>query len=817
MEEEILKFFESNNMVYLNKIPNLTKEQINFIFDSNLLLRQDSSRIRMFFFRTSSETKIKMIEDDKMFSIIADFIKKNDFKNFDIDVNRAFLKRKKSLSPELHKSLLLEISKQDVVSNEVNIFLKKITSDVELIRKIEHKINKDSNFAANILKVKNELELILLEKFGILLRAKLVDEMVYLGNSNDIVISKNLILNIKSKYILKLMKLVSFQQVYEQNITSEQLVYLLIKLYQVFGYDNSVKILSNKFSNLTKASISRVAEFKFDQMRKSYRIANQNLFYSNELLKKAYNALKKENSTFFNCLSDNIELNQQFYQILKIQIATIEDSQDQKNLLEYLLKNFIETREMLCRSVYVNKYKNSKEIYLKEKRVIDYSFLYSQLSLIKDNINVDGNGNVIENREMNEFLLGNSKFDNDCIFRIILTKEISELENIFPIIVNNFSKIVKIVQDSKNSKEPLSMNSLSDLIGLSKTFVLSSKPNEQDLSLSIITKLIRSVKFCSLTQPEILKRARNLHQASRRKISSSIPFVHGKAGNIEYGVKKFQDPELLVIGIDAGNCLKIGAQGEELLKYAMLGKDCVILEFVSNNDNAKYFSVVLRNGNGIFLNGIDPEPESDERKIELLNAMKVCCEDIISKSYNDEKIEFAFVSDLHQKEFMKSTSLNKKDIDFYVPLEQGIYLDIGKEDIDMYELCSKKGKKLRQYQPQMEYLQERPPVYFYDVEKEGISQVVELLVNDIAFTSLENMKSNKNSIKYSSIQLADCKYIAGNKDWFVLVDINNNVKCCILDYDKRAIKEYGDMMKKLPMLVKNYTIRHNDKKLQKKM
>ncbi|MFV0249555.1 MAG: hypothetical protein ACK5HP_00740 [Bacilli bacterium] len=407
-------------------------------------------------------------------------------------------------------------------------------------------------------------------------------------------------------------------------------------------------------------------------------------------------------------------------------------------------------------------------------------------------INLDKSGSPTIDTLLEKFLLGNLKNNNDCLMRLIFNDLALGINNSIDNIINNF-EMLKTIIDSSNGK--LTLNSILDVIDISKTFLYELQPDEQDITLNSLVKIINSKKYCEGNEEEILFRAKQLHKEHRKKSKSSIPIVSGTFNKIDYKVMNFDDPNLIVSGIDAGNCFRIGGIGEDFLRYCLTSEHAVIINLKDNLNN-QYICPVIRNGNSIYGNGIDPEPKTIEEKENIVKALTECFKKIIKCSIPEEKIEFACLTDLHYKDYFYSNSYPLIKIDQHLAINGQFYSDYYKETINNYVLTSYESTpKPKYYIPKVQFFQKRNANYEYRTFEEGDKERIQLFINYINYSSIDckkisDFQKSENKRNYQSICAADYKYIIGNKDWFIAIDNCMNLLTCLLPYDSRARDEY---------------------------
>ncbi len=779
-------------------IRNMDEQSIKNLLSGNEDILLD--KIDLIILNVKEDEKLNILANDKFLKKLL-LTKPNRLNKqpFDYLSNnlKSFVLTKKDLIDEidnsLYKKLISKINDNDI--DEIWELSKSYKPDInEIIDYIKDTYNIDYNKAIllskqiinqnylRIYKFKNEYELDIYTKFGYTVEVDKIDSDIIINNC---AIPINLINNINVKHIKGLLNKAPSSN--DKNKTLE----IIIKLYCIFGYDNTAKILDNKFTNMNDNAITRAATDSFIDARRQYRLENQYLFYSNDLLEEAKQALKTNDVSFFEKIIDDIEKAPILFNQLK---AKIQGDEDKDNLIiSFYLKTMINERENNLKNDYIFRYCNSLiegGILNDEKISIDK--LYNKLGAIDiKNVILDNDGRPIINKDLNDFLLGNYKKDNDCILRLVFNNQALGLNDTISIVINNFSKIKRVI-DKSNSK--LSINSILDVIDVFKVLFYKLEPNEQDMTLVTISKLLKSTEYCTEPKEVIFERARKLHVDRRKKSYATIPSVQGVTKDlVSYKVMLFDDPSLITLGIDTGCCLKVGGKGEDFLNYCLKSNHAVVVRLKYKNKN--YMCPFIRNGNGLYGNGIDPKPDNDEITLKLLDALKDFGNSVINSSSGKEPIEFVTITDLHNKDFFDKTSNKKIKIDSYLPIDSEFYSDYHKKEITNYIIASKSEENTPMfYIPTIKYYQNRVDNYIYKVDNEIDKERISIQINSINYDLIDCMncsEKEKHSLKrkYVPINVDDYDYIVGNKDWFIAISELNIISGC-LPYDERAKLEY---------------------------
>ncbi len=663
------------------------------------------------------------------------------------------------------------------------------------------KINQGIINPAKLIKITNEKELFILTKFNLLTSVHPdMDEITF---TNGLVLSYELLSKINEKHINKLLQ--SLKR--KEKIENEKLLYTAVKLYTIFGFDNAQKIVDDKFTYMTESAIKRIADTHFKENRKQYRLLNQDNFYYYGLEDDTLNALENEEHHFFKkffSYENDSALTEIINELIE-KIKGLEDFGKRKIITEYMNQLIIK-REKNYQSCTLQR---TKERLLKKKSSpITNEKLFKLIEKVQIHPQLDKDGRVIVNEKLQKVLLGNLKKDNDCLLRLIINQEALGLNDTLYELINKFELFEFIIEQSRGN---LSFYSILDIMDIMKINLYHLSFSEQDITMTTLSKIIKSKEFCSESEESILKRIFFLHTERKKKVYSSIPSIRGVSNGIKYEIPNFDEEYLLTAGIDVGNCLKVGGKGEELLEYCLNSPHAVLLYIYDQND--LYISPIIRAGNGIFINGIDPEPP-EESKESILETVKEACKNICEKSKkekrnHDQNLEFAVITDLHYQQFMQDNPLEVFPLETYIPLDQAVYSDYNKANKKKYLLYKSETYKAPNYYLSDDcFYQNRKDNYQYDPTNRQDSEYIQTQINLIAYTSIDNLAKSKKETntlkrKFQPLTVENYQYIIGNKDWFIAIDHELKLTSYLLFYDKRAKEEYRNALSNIQVKIDN--------------
>ena len=688
---------------------------------------------------------------------------------------------------ELNKLLKkVEFSQFNSLFDDKNQLFNYITKkfgqiDIDILETYYTKINNKSLNPLKILKIHNYKEFILYTKFGVLIEVD--SDLSEITLKNGIVLPMNEILNCKSKYIVKLMELLKNKGL----ATEEELFISSLKLYYIFGFDNAKKIIEDKFSKMTDLAIERLNNFEFKDSRREFRSKNQQKFYHYQMIEDIINSFANGNDEVFKNLLyeptiENINALKQEFQL----ICSSYNGDELKTEIKKKIAEKITERE--------NLYKEENYVRLKNHNFENPILTAKDICELFKNVDIKkimeyDNQTMIS---LQEFLLGNTKANNDCLLRLIINRSALGLEENLATIINEFKYIAEII-----TKSDLSLNSILDVIDILKVKLYDLRPNEADIYLSSISRLVNAVEFKE-RDVNVVKETCNLHIKRKQKVSSSIPIVKGKTDYYTYEVAPFDAEYLLTAGLDAKNCFRISGLGEDFFRYCLTSRNAVIV-YLKDSKGNKHICPIVRSGNAISCNGIDPEV-SDEYKKQALDALSKCFCDMMNisceKESRNQQIEVGTITDLHMKEYFSKYKYPSYTLEETLPIDFSCYTDYNKRDTKHYILAkSKSYKNNKYYIPETQYYQKRDENYEYDMTEEFDYERISLIVNSIMYSAIDyldipNKEKNKKKRFYKLLDAKNFKYIIGNKDWFIAIDEQLNTIGTILPYDKRAMKDY---------------------------
>lgn len=652
-----------------------------------------------------------------------------------------------------------------------------------------------------VLKIGSEKELTLYTKFGLLINV--LDDFPEITLKNGVVLPYQEILYVKEGKVNKLIALLK-----EKGASSEEdLLEVSLKLYYIFGYDNARSIILDKFTNITPSAINRIIDFNFKDHRREYRTKHQERFYHYGMENEVLESLNNNDYAYFSKLlyeKDEQKILQLRHEFLEI-VSMYKDNKNLSEVLKTKLLELINERESKAKEEYAEDIKKRLSFNTNKKlSVKDLKELFKDVSLT--HLLSSYNQDIF--LRLREFLLGNLKDNNDCLLRLIINKEALGLNNLLGKLINQYDVIESIAKKNK-----LSLNSLLDVIDIVKTSFFSLKPNEQDIFLSTIANIISSKEYCiGKSEEEILKETCKLHVERKNKVYASIPTIEGESDNFYYSVAPFDAEYLLAAGVDAKNCFRISGKGEDFFRYCLTSNQAVIMYFTNKKTNRNYICPIIRSGNGIHCNGVDPKLKDDE-KDDFFKAFTKAMDEIIrvssTESIEGQKIEVATITNLHLEDYFLEKNYLKYQLETYIPIDYPCYTDYNKKDKENYIISkSDDYRENKYYVAEDRFYQARKEDYEFNIDKEYDKERLSLIVNSIAYSAIDyknipTSRKNKEKRTFKPIDVNTFKYIVGNKDWYVAIDDQYNILANLLPYDERAKKEYIKHLSQAPLLIED--------------
>ena len=605
------------------------------------------------------------------------------------------------------------------------------------------------------------------------------------------------------KELLKKVRVHDVNRIYRELANTNELndyekLILSLNAYSVLGLDNSLKLVRGKFSNITDRALDRSARLDFTDSRREYRIKHQDEFYGYQLFDKVKRCFKDEEYTYLENIFkiNHNEIDEYINEIYSMWKKN-EKHEEWDTFLAHIIKTTITRREKNLEKEHIEKFKKN---YLAKRThdvtIKDVFMCFRDIDL--SNISYNDKGKPIINPVLVTFLLGNEKVDNDCLIRLVLNGLAFGLNYTLANTINHFKALNDIIEKSKGK---MNINSLLDVIDASKVLLYELEPDEQDISLATIAKIQSSRQHCNEPVDVIIRKVKKLHHERKSKVAATIPFVRGISANgISYGILEYDDEKVLTAGIDTGSCFRVGARGEDFLRYCALDKNGAILSLTTKEGNY-YICPLIRNGNSVYGNGIDPEPKTEKETEELLTTIKECFSKMCLRSDKKEPIEIGVITDLHNKNYFEHETYEKFNSKEAFMLGEYCYTDYYKSTIQNYIIYKENNAETKYYNPNIVYSEPRQKSYTYISSVEQDKERINLLINSIGYTiykeELIKEKSRKKAFKtYKPFNVDDFKSINGAKDWFVGIKDNLTVESRCLPYDKRAkIEMYNALAK----------------------
>lgn len=791
---ELIVFFREGN----------SDDILEIISNKEYILNLEPYKLNLLFLNINDEYKKVLLSDfaifDKVMNIPLNRMKKSVIDLVSDDI-RYYIYNSENLIKSMAGKKILKMYLKKLSNEKLNNILNnnnlekvyqfdvmeyansKFMIDDYLKSLISNSINNKNFSSLALFNIKNEADLLIYVKFNILVSTTINDKQVLI---NDAILDYNFLKKVNRKHILSLLELLKTKN---KEVNNNMLFVGVIKLYMIYGLDNSKKIINDFFTYATSASLKRVSYELFKENRREFRLKNQKKFYYNNMELDFLKALENNDLSFFKnfCLNTSDEWITNFIISISTEIKELK-VRDKVRKIKEIIDKEIRKREDYYRKLDTSKY---YKYYQETSRIekISYLDIYNIFKNVDISYCLTKDGKIIVDDELNKFLLGNYKKDNDCLLRMVLNKHAFGLNSELYNIINNFHKIQQVV--SKNKE--LSLNSISDIIDISKVFLYKLKPNELDITLETLSKILNSRKYCIEESSIILERAMNLHIRRKRKIGCAINYIKGEYNDIKYRLVDFDSEDLLVSGIDSDSCFKIGGQGEELFEYCLVDSRGAV--FYLDYNNTRYILPSTINGNMLNINSIDPVIKDELEFTEIITAITKMAKEIVNDF--DNKIELVTVTDVHLNHLFDSSKYEAVFFSEYIPFNTCMYCDYNKKNVTNYVIYKKDENTVPKYFNNLDlFYQIRSAPYIILPHYEYDSERMNIRINSIAYSSIDYLNITeeekvREKYYYTNKDIADYIYIVGNKDWYIGIKKDNSLDKYLLPYDNRAIKEYN--------------------------
>lgn len=817
--EEILKLDIPS---YIKKLETLNNDEIKKIILSSEFLNASDSIIICTFNKTNNEIKDIFMSNNKLVSRLLKIstTQKSKFNIFDINIQRKIIEKTsaflnlneqeyfsilKSMNEKIYQEFIKKINEY-VYNNDVNtnnnliknikeIYINKNKEKIEkyLIKKFniteERKLN---NIALNFInrktnifelcRIETEKQLYIYNKYGLFINKNIAENVL----EKEYGITNEILEKLKKEHIIRIIN----ELKNKGDVDNSMLFITSIKLYSLFGLDNALKVINDKFTYTTESSINEAALFKFTSDRRAYRLSHPDEFYNYELIEKLKKSVQSNELNIVKKISSNSDTIyiKNLFKSLKENYTLYKNDNRLITYFNETIKKEILTREEKLKEIFIEDYIINN---LKKRNPVsceELFKLFGKYDLI--NTKFDQNNNVYMDENLKKFLLDNEKADrtNKALLRMVFNRQAGDYNNELINIINNYYKI-QIIKKTSNLK---AKNSMLDMLDIYKSFKYKLNYDELDIPLQTISKIMLSKKFRIVeSEEEVLNSFKKTYRESRKKVRSTIPKVKGETKyKYRYKILDKNDKELLTCGIETDCCFKPGGLGNEFYNYALTSIYADVIG-IWDLDNNFYICPIIRNGNGIYGNGIDPNNISKEKIPYIIDAIKKCYSDIIKKSSDEEKIEFCTLSNLHN--YIKG-GYNEIIIDKSPIIGKSFYCDILKNDIENYLIIGDYSKK-EEYIPKITFENVRSKKYVYSKDQSENKVLIEQKINEIEYRSIDFKKCSdieKQLMKenYNYINVDEYKYIVCNDDWYLALSDDLEIKSAVLPYDSRAKNEY---------------------------
>ena len=387
-------------------------------------------------------------------------------------------------------------------------------------------------------------------------------------------------------------------------------------------------------------------------------------------------------------------------------------------------------------------------------------------------------------------------------------------------LIDIFNRIDKIVEINKylnldiyNIEYLKLLYNLLKCSNLSDIFVLGP---------DIISSLVKKTSYTKhYTKEEIIHVAAQLALNMTKKEKSTIPYIKGKHNEYNYQTYDSFDEELLRSGNDTDSCLTPCGNDNDFLHYVALDENGFAIKITNSEGKFIGRAAGIRNGNIIFLNqlrtiydktisGHRGKCFSEEK--EIIDTLIDACNNIIEISQNNPqekvKIDYIFITQsflLESLEVDDDLSYNAKNrigkypIDIntsdwkkFITNNNLLYADeyfCFDTDYNSYDLISIASSN--KYDKLTIKLEEVEAVY----ERKRNKIIV---TNNIDFeiirklNKLRALDSYFNKLEFKPIEIEQDSLVIIGDNWYIIYN-NEIIDSCLLDHDKKAVKEFNEI------------------------
>ncbi len=519
-------------------------------------------------------------------------------------------------------------------------------------------------------------------------------------------------------------------------------------------------------------------------------------FKANSKLKKVIEKLKEIISKIGNEIYVDKTSNTYIYS-KNIDIYNIDE------IIEYRKYNEIITNLIKKTFTYINKNMNNNNIknifaidYFKNVNDIEYNFpinnknyeLKKRVFSLKD-MEVIFNGYEINNYKTNSDSLNTFLFNN---LNLVMVADgyYNGIVNNLGLIMSRWDNIIKYCEDND-----LDINKIR-LVDVEKYLtVINFKDNIlfNCIDKDIINSICDDGYYEELDSNNRINMLIDLYKNKYKSVCSTIPFLSYKRDDIEIKtIDKYDDDTLLFMD---NSIYKIGATGNDMVCYSLLDKNgCQIGIYENNNLVSKIYAV--RNGNTLYLNGIDGKYDESYNRLlsEFSNELiKVTNEDIDPINY------ITIVNDNYNNPHgIVIDSTICPIINNPICTQYSDFKEFSKYNFlfNSYNIHSNFGNKLTTLLASNDIVDKNNFLY-YDCEAKYLrkrNNVIKLS-NNIGEEYINKIDSILylckliNNDNIDDISLSSMNDIYLGDDFVIFISDKNNIFKYVLPYDERANKE----------------------------
>ena len=288
---------------------------------------------------------------------------------------------------------------------------------------------------------------------------------------------------------------------------------------------------------------------------------------------------------------------------------------------------------------------------------------------------------------------------------------------------------------------------------------------------------------------EVYKNVLDIYSKMKLRIESSIPYVSGKCSNgYTYEMMRLDDPIIFTLGYKGNCCIRVNDIAHNHLLHAALCRNGRVLLIYDEKHDFKAFVPLKRNGEVLIANSIECAHKKEDKK--SIEAFSSAIPNILKSLNKNDEINLVCIGKEayarpNGEEFpgnLSQPTIFEKDDDVYCNTDC-----YHKKLVILYKSDTMSLRNIKTGNPNVSYYDPREEIKkcdFYKRNEDDMQSALEI-INYVRYTnSSAEEKKTFNKLKYYGL-----RYAIYNSDWYLLVDINNEIYGEYINTDIRAEKE----------------------------